>query len=198
VQAVLDRLSLGQQRALLGCRAALLSQVRQLGRRLRRHHLLECRSRRGRRHRTRRRHRWCPTAVRGDQVGRHRLPGVLGRSGAEVSGGRAVPPIRPRETRPSVRPRAGGKGSHPTSPTSRCLSSTSLCCPSSSAAPITPRTRRAWAQPRRASLLYLLRVVTGLVRARRVPSRRPVRRALDAMTGVALLGCSAKLAVDDK
>ena len=97
VQAVLDRLSLGQQRALLGCRAALLSPVRQLGRRLRRHHLLECRSRRGRRHRTRRRHRWCPTAVRGDQVGRHRLPGVLGRSGAEVSGSRAVPPIRPRE-----------------------------------------------------------------------------------------------------
>jgi hypothetical protein len=34
VQAVLDRLSLGQQRALLGCRAALLSPVRQLGRRL--------------------------------------------------------------------------------------------------------------------------------------------------------------------
>ena len=65
-------------------------------------------------------------------------------------------------------------------------------------APITPRTRRAWAQPRRASLLYLLLVVTGLARVRRVFSRRPVRRALDAMTGVALLGFGAKLAVDDK
>jgi hypothetical protein len=53
-------------------------------------HLLERRSRRGRRHRSRRRLR--PTAVRGDQVGRHPPPGP---SGAAVSGSRAVHPIRP-------------------------------------------------------------------------------------------------------
>jgi hypothetical protein len=35
--------------------------------------------------------------IRGDQVGWHRLPGVLGHRGAEVSGSRTVPPLRPRE-----------------------------------------------------------------------------------------------------
>ena len=46
------------------------------------------------------------------------------------------------------------------------------------------------------SLLYLLVVVAGLTRARRVLARRRVRRALDAATGTALLGFSAKLATD--
>jgi threonine/homoserine/homoserine lactone efflux protein len=46
------------------------------------------------------------------------------------------------------------------------------------------------------SLLYLLVVVTGLTRARRVLARRRVRRALDAATGTALLGFSAKLATE--
>jgi LysE type translocator len=184
VQAVLDRLSLGQQRALLGCRAALLSPVRQRGRRLV--------------------GITCSNAVQGVAgatglgaviVGVQPLVAAINWAGIVYLAFLAVQALRSaagrylpfdhEKTRPSVRPRAGGKGSYPTSPTSRCLSSTSLCCPSSSAAPINPRTRRAWAQPRRASLLYLLRVVTGLARARRVPSRRPVRRALDAMTGVA-------------
>jgi threonine/homoserine/homoserine lactone efflux protein len=48
------------------------------------------------------------------------------------------------------------------------------------------------------SLLYLLLLVTGLVRVRRVLTRRPVRRALHAVTGVALLGFGAKLAVDSR
>ena len=46
------------------------------------------------------------------------------------------------------------------------------------------------------SLLYLLVVVAGLARARRVLARRRVRRMLDAATGAALLGFSAKLATD--
>jgi threonine/homoserine/homoserine lactone efflux protein len=46
------------------------------------------------------------------------------------------------------------------------------------------------------SLVYLLVVVTGLTRARRVLARRSVRRALDAATGTALLGFSAKLAAE--
>jgi threonine/homoserine/homoserine lactone efflux protein len=46
------------------------------------------------------------------------------------------------------------------------------------------------------SLLYLLMVVAGLTRARRLLARRNVRRALDAATGTALLGFSAKLATE--
>jgi threonine/homoserine/homoserine lactone efflux protein len=46
------------------------------------------------------------------------------------------------------------------------------------------------------SLLYLLVVVAGLARARRVLARRRVRRMLDAATGAALLGFSAKLATE--
>jgi threonine/homoserine/homoserine lactone efflux protein len=53
------------------------------------------------------------------------------------------------------------------------------------------------------SLVYLLLVVAGLARARRVLARarrvltrRRVRRALDAVTGTALLGFSAKLATE--
>ncbi|MEU8615522.1 LysE family translocator [Actinoplanes sp. NPDC048791] len=46
------------------------------------------------------------------------------------------------------------------------------------------------------SLLYLLLVVAGLARARRVLARRRVRRMLDAATGAALLGFSAKLATE--
>ncbi|MGW4942633.1 LysE family translocator [Actinoplanes sp. NPDC004185] len=46
------------------------------------------------------------------------------------------------------------------------------------------------------SLLYLLVVVAGLARARRVLERRRVRRMLDAATGAALLGFSAKLATE--
>jgi threonine/homoserine/homoserine lactone efflux protein len=44
------------------------------------------------------------------------------------------------------------------------------------------------------SLVYLLALVGGLDRARGVLSRRGVRRALDAVTGVALLGFGGKLA----
>jgi threonine/homoserine/homoserine lactone efflux protein len=44
------------------------------------------------------------------------------------------------------------------------------------------------------SLAYLLLLVAGLHRARRVLTRRPVRRALDALTGVVLLGFGAGLA----
>lgn len=46
------------------------------------------------------------------------------------------------------------------------------------------------------SLAYLLLLVGGLHRARRALSRRRVRRALDAATGVALLGFGAKLATE--
>lgn len=46
------------------------------------------------------------------------------------------------------------------------------------------------------SLLYLLALVAGLGRARRVLSRRGVRRALDAATGVVLVGFSARLATE--
>ena len=46
------------------------------------------------------------------------------------------------------------------------------------------------------SLLYLLLLVAGLHRARRALSRRNVRRGLDAATGAALLGFSAKLATE--
>lgn len=43
-------------------------------------------------------------------------------------------------------------------------------------------------------LAYLLLLVTGLHRARRLLTRRPVRRGLDVGTGIALLGFSARLA----
>ncbi len=43
-------------------------------------------------------------------------------------------------------------------------------------------------------LAYLLLLVTGLHRARRILTRRTVRRGLDAGTGAALLGFSARLA----
>ncbi len=46
------------------------------------------------------------------------------------------------------------------------------------------------------SLLYLLVLVTGLNQARRVLARRTVRRGLDGLTGAALFGFSAKLAVE--
>jgi threonine/homoserine/homoserine lactone efflux protein len=46
------------------------------------------------------------------------------------------------------------------------------------------------------SLLYLLTVVAGLNRARRVLSRRRVRRAIDAATGTALIGFGARLATE--
>ena len=46
------------------------------------------------------------------------------------------------------------------------------------------------------SLLYLLLLVAGMHRARRVLGRRPVRRALDAVTGLALLGFGARLATE--
>ena len=44
------------------------------------------------------------------------------------------------------------------------------------------------------SLSYLLVLTAGLARARRVLARRRVRRGLDAATGVALIGFSARLA----
>ncbi|MFW3170899.1 LysE family translocator [Geodermatophilus sp. CPCC 206100] len=43
---------------------------------------------------------------------------------------------------------------------------------------------------------WLLLLVAGLDRARAVLARRPVRRALDALTGVALLGFGARLAAE--
>jgi threonine/homoserine/homoserine lactone efflux protein len=46
------------------------------------------------------------------------------------------------------------------------------------------------------SLVYLTLLVVGMSRARRVLSRRRVRRMLDAMTGVALLGFGARLATE--
>ena len=46
------------------------------------------------------------------------------------------------------------------------------------------------------SLLYLLLLVAGMHHARRVLGRRPVRRALDAVTGLALLGFGACLATE--
>jgi threonine/homoserine/homoserine lactone efflux protein len=46
------------------------------------------------------------------------------------------------------------------------------------------------------SLLYLLLLVAGMHRARRVLSRRRVRRALDAGTGVAMLGFGVRLATE--
>ena len=46
------------------------------------------------------------------------------------------------------------------------------------------------------SLAYLLVLVTGLHGARRLLTRRKVRRALDATTGAALLGFGAKLATE--
>jgi threonine/homoserine/homoserine lactone efflux protein len=45
-------------------------------------------------------------------------------------------------------------------------------------------------------LVYLLALVAGLARARAVLARRPVRRALDALTGCALLGFGARLAAE--
>jgi threonine/homoserine/homoserine lactone efflux protein len=44
--------------------------------------------------------------------------------------------------------------------------------------------------------VYLLALVAGLHRARAVLARRPVRRALDALTGCALLGFGARLAAE--
>jgi threonine/homoserine/homoserine lactone efflux protein len=46
------------------------------------------------------------------------------------------------------------------------------------------------------SLAYLLVLVTGLHRARRLLTRRKVRRGLDATTGAVLLGFSARLATE--
>jgi threonine/homoserine/homoserine lactone efflux protein len=46
------------------------------------------------------------------------------------------------------------------------------------------------------SLLYLVALVTGMQRARRVLTRRRVRRALDAATGTALLGFGVRLATE--
>lgn len=46
------------------------------------------------------------------------------------------------------------------------------------------------------SMLYLLLLTAGLDRARRVLSRRAVRRALDGATGAVLLGFSARLAAE--
>ncbi len=45
-------------------------------------------------------------------------------------------------------------------------------------------------------LLYLLLLVAGMHRARAVLSRRPVRRALDAVTGTVLLGFGVRLATE--
>jgi threonine/homoserine/homoserine lactone efflux protein len=46
------------------------------------------------------------------------------------------------------------------------------------------------------SLTYLLTLVAGLSRARRILSRRRVRRALDVATGSALLGFGARLTTE--
>ena len=46
------------------------------------------------------------------------------------------------------------------------------------------------------TLLYLLLLVTGLHRARRVLARRSVRRALDTATGVALVGFGVRLVTE--
>jgi threonine/homoserine/homoserine lactone efflux protein len=46
------------------------------------------------------------------------------------------------------------------------------------------------------ALLYLVVLVSGMQRARRVLSRRRVRRALDVATGTALLGFGARLATE--
>jgi threonine/homoserine/homoserine lactone efflux protein len=46
------------------------------------------------------------------------------------------------------------------------------------------------------SLLYLVLLVTGMVRARRLLARRRVRRALDAGTGVVMIGFSVRLAAE--
>jgi threonine/homoserine/homoserine lactone efflux protein len=46
------------------------------------------------------------------------------------------------------------------------------------------------------SLLYLLGLVAGLHRVRRVLSRRRVRRTLDALTGTVLVGFGARLATE--
>lgn len=45
-------------------------------------------------------------------------------------------------------------------------------------------------------LLYLLLLVAGMHRARAVLGRRPVRRALDAVTGTVLLGFGVRLATE--
>ena len=45
-------------------------------------------------------------------------------------------------------------------------------------------------------LLYLTVLVIGLHRVRRVLTRRRTRRTLDAVTGTALLGFGARLAVE--
>jgi threonine/homoserine/homoserine lactone efflux protein len=50
--------------------------------------------------------------------------------------------------------------------------------------------------PAAISLVYLFLLVAGVHRARRWLARRKVRRSLDAATGVALLGFSARLALD--
>jgi threonine/homoserine/homoserine lactone efflux protein len=46
------------------------------------------------------------------------------------------------------------------------------------------------------SLLYLVLLVTALHRVRRLLARRRTRRTLDALTGTALLGFGARLAVE--
>lgn len=46
------------------------------------------------------------------------------------------------------------------------------------------------------SLTYLTLLVAGMSNARHLLSRRPVRRVLDALTGVALLGFGARLATE--
>jgi threonine/homoserine/homoserine lactone efflux protein len=45
------------------------------------------------------------------------------------------------------------------------------------------------------SLGYLLALVAGMDRARRVLIRRPVRRGLDCVTGCALLGFGVRMAL---
>jgi threonine/homoserine/homoserine lactone efflux protein len=46
------------------------------------------------------------------------------------------------------------------------------------------------------SATYLLLLVTALARVRTLLTRRPVRRALDAVTGTALIGFGARLAAE--